>query len=120
MQCYPQGGPLVQGLLDNVLGDTCALVRRPMFEALGGFTSNRAAWEDWEFFLRAIATGHRHTICATPTFYYTLDQGGRNETANNHDNLTSLLSCLDGMPVGAIADAARALVLEMIVRRTLS
>jgi O-antigen biosynthesis protein len=113
-----QGGPVALGLLDNVVGDVCSLVRRAMFQKLGGFSEARGCWEDWEFFLRAIAAGFRHLVHPDPLFYYTLDTNSRNIQANEYDNRSSLLACLDLMPAQAAAESARAFVQELIVARS--
>ncbi|MDQ2686928.1 MAG: glycosyltransferase, partial [Armatimonadota bacterium] len=48
----------------------CALMRRPMVEALGGYGEGIAAYEDWDFWLRATALGHRGTRVPEPLFCY--------------------------------------------------
>jgi GT2 family glycosyltransferase len=113
----PQGGPVALGLLDHVVGDVCSLVRREMFEALGGFSDERNSWEDWEFFLRALGTGYRHFVYPDPLFYYTVDVNGRNSRAQRYANRKSLLGCLNQMPVGVVADAARAFALDVSMKR---
>jgi GT2 family glycosyltransferase len=114
---HAQGGPITLGLVENVVGDTCSLVRRAMFEALGGFSEVHGCWEDWEFFLRAIAAGYRHLVYPDPVLYYTCDASGRNLRAKEYNNRTSLLACLDQMPVAAASAAARAFALEFMVTR---
>ncbi|MFL1461274.1 glycosyltransferase [Roseococcus sp. DSY-14] len=53
----PLGGPAELGLTDNRLGDAGFLIRREALERLGGFTTDRAAFEDWELLLRAALAG---------------------------------------------------------------
>jgi GT2 family glycosyltransferase len=46
------------GIARNCFGDANALVRRVVFERLGGFTEDRGTThEDWEFFARAVLHG---------------------------------------------------------------
>lgn len=111
------GGPVAHAMVDNVVGDVCSLIRRPMFEALGGFTTERAAWEDWDFFARAVAAGYRHLIYPEPLFFYTNDLNGRNNVAKDYDNRTNLLGSLDRMPLTQVAEIARAFILDFTVRR---
>lgn len=111
------GGPVAHAMVENVVGDVCSLIRRPMFEALGGFTTERAAWEDWEFFTRAVAAGYAHLVYPEPLFYYTYDENGRNNLARDYDNRTHLLGSLDQMPVMQVAEIARTFILDFTVRQ---
>jgi len=111
-----QGGPISRAMVDNVLGDVCSLIRRPMFEALGGFSTNHAAWEDWEFFARAVAAGYRHLVYPEPLFFYTMDQTGRNLVAKDYHNRINLLGSLDHMPAAEVAEIARTFILDFTVR----
>jgi GT2 family glycosyltransferase/glycosyltransferase involved in cell wall biosynthesis len=112
-----QGGPMAIALLDNVVGDSCSLVRRRVFDELGGFSERRGSWEDWEFFLRVIAAGYRHFIYPEPIFFYTVDINGRNLRAKEYENRMSLLTCLDHMPVRSLSEAVRAFAVNTHVTR---
>ena len=60
----------------NVVGDTCALVRRDVFEAAGGFTEEyRVGLEDLAFYNRLIRDGRRIEPLPDPVYYYRM--GGR-------------------------------------------
>ena len=51
----------------NVVGDACALVRRDVFEASGGFTeAYGVALEDMELFNRLVLAGRAHRAAARP------------------------------------------------------
>ena len=55
----------------NVVGDACALVRRDVFEAVGGFTEEyRVGLEDLAFFNRLMRAGHRLDPLPEPAYYY--------------------------------------------------
>ena len=55
----------------NVVGDTCALVRREVFEAVGGFSEEyRVGLEDLSFFNRLIRSGRRIEPMPDPAYYY--------------------------------------------------
>ena len=59
----------------NVVGDTCALVRREVFEAVGGFSEEYGVGlEDLSFFNRLIRSGHRIEPMPDPAYYYRFAQ----------------------------------------------
>ena len=55
----------------NVVGDACALVRREVFEALGGFTeAYRVGLDDLSFFNQVMQAGYRIEPLPDPVYYY--------------------------------------------------
>ena len=55
----------------NVIGDTCALVRREAFLAIGGFNEEyRVGLEDLSFFNHLIHAGYRIEPTPDPTYFY--------------------------------------------------
>jgi len=118
MQYIPPGGPIALGLIHNVVGDVCALVRRSMFDALGGFSERKACWEDWEFFLRAAAAGIRCYNYPDPLFYYTMHPESRNAKANGHRNRLSLFDCLSNFPGEVSSEVARVFAVEYYLSRS--
>ena len=55
----------------NVVGDACALVRRDVFEAAGGFTEEyRVGLDDLAFYNRLIRDGRRIEPLPDPAYYY--------------------------------------------------
>ena len=57
--------------IENVVGDACALVRRDVFEAAGGFTERfGVGFEDAELFNRLIRAGRRIEPLPDPVYYY--------------------------------------------------
>lgn len=55
----------------------CALMRRTMVDALGGYGEDIAAYEDWDFWLRATAQGHRGVRVPEPLFCYRQSADGK-------------------------------------------
>ena len=83
----PLGPCLELGAVENVLGDTNFIIRREVFEAMGGFqTAKRGPSEDWEFLLRLVLDGRSLAGIPAVLFEYRLTAGshGRrlNEVAN--------------------------------------
>ena len=63
--------------IDNVVGDTCALVRRDIFEAAGGFTEEyRVGLEDLALYNRLIRDGRRIEPLPDPVYYYRMGGAG--------------------------------------------
>jgi GT2 family glycosyltransferase len=67
----PIGNAAGLGVFRNVFGDANALVRRSLFERLGGFTEDYGVGhEDWEFFARATLAGANLQLVPEPLFWY--------------------------------------------------
>jgi GT2 family glycosyltransferase len=70
----PLGNAAGLGVFRNVFGDANALVRRSVFESVGGFTEDYGVGhEDWEFFVRATLDGARLYLVPEPLFWYRVD-----------------------------------------------
>jgi hypothetical protein len=65
----PVGGPAALGMLENCFGDAGFIIRRDTFEALGGFSTERAGFEDWELLLRAALRGCE-ILCVPEVLYH--------------------------------------------------
>jgi O-antigen biosynthesis protein len=67
----PLGPCLELAVYENVLGDANFIVRRSVFEKVGGFSEDRdLGYEDWEFLLKLIVDGHVVDVIPEPLFYY--------------------------------------------------
>jgi GT2 family glycosyltransferase/glycosyltransferase involved in cell wall biosynthesis len=70
----PLGNAAGLGVFRNVFGDANALVRRSVFESVGGFTEDYGVGhEDWEFFVRATLAGARLYLVPEPLVWYRVD-----------------------------------------------
>ena len=85
----------------NVVGDACALMRRDVFEAAGGFTEEyRVGLDDLALYNRLIRAGRRVEPLPDPAYYYrlggpTMKQRNRSAEAAQHRVLSPYL---DGLP----------------------
>ena len=85
----------------NVVGDACALVRRDVFEAAGGFTEwYRVGLDDLTLYNRLIRDGRRIEPLPDPAYYYrmggpTMKQRNRSAEAAQHRVLHPYV---DGLP----------------------
>ena len=95
----------------NVVGDACALVRRDVFEAAGGFTEEyRVGLDDLAFYNRLIRDGRRIEPLPDPVYYYrmggpTMKQRNRSAEAAQRRILQPYV---DGLPADERAYAAYA------------
>jgi GT2 family glycosyltransferase len=81
------GGAIGPGLLRNVFGDANALVRRDVFERIGGFTEDFGiGCEDWEFFARATLHGLRVEVIPEPLVLYRQSPQGMLQSTSQHAN----------------------------------
>ncbi|MDW8284411.1 MAG: glycosyltransferase [Myxococcales bacterium] len=96
----PLGGCAAVGLFRNCFGDANALVRREVFEALGGFTEDYGVGhEDWEFFARAVLRGYRLQVVPEPLYHYRVTSSSMLRTTEPQRNhLRSLRPYLEAVP----------------------
>jgi len=96
----PLGMALAAGLVENVFGDANALIRRHVFQEVGGFTELRGVGhEDWEFFARASLKGYRLEVVPESLFYYRVQPGSMLSSSKRNVNLLRSASpYLEGMP----------------------
>lgn len=99
----PLGGALGPGFFHNTFGDANALIRKAVFDRLGGFSQDRdVGFEDWEFFARAVLAGFRLETVPVPLFQYRVSPTGMSKTTLSHENARRALrpfleSCPGGM-----------------------
>jgi hypothetical protein len=71
----PLGGPLELAVFENILGDANFIVRRDVFQKLGGFTIERS-WhrrvvhEDYAFLVRLAFAKYNLDVIPEPLFFY--------------------------------------------------
>ena len=67
----PIGPALEMAMLENVFGDANAIVRKKVFDAIGGFRTDRTtSFEDWEFFALLALHGYKIDVIPEQLFYY--------------------------------------------------
>jgi GT2 family glycosyltransferase len=81
------GGCAVLGATQNSFGDTNCLVKRDVFNALGGFTEDfGVGFEDWEFLANAVLKGYHLTVVPEALVWYRQTGCGVNSTTALHRN----------------------------------
>lgn len=80
----PLGASLATGIYSNCFGDANSMVRREVFDAVGGFTELvGVGHDDWEFFARATLAGFRVETVPYPLFWYRLSSSAMSLQVNN-------------------------------------
>ncbi len=86
----PLGPCLPLGLFDNFFGDAGFIVRRSVFEALGGFSEEPEyrydTHEDYEFLLRLILAGKTLDVVPEVLFFYRVTGSGLMGTTREYRN----------------------------------
>lgn len=123
----PLGPDLVCGLLDPiVLGPSMILIRRSVFQAIGGYREVRgAAHEDWELQIRLVMGGYRVDVLPECLLYFRQSAGGLSRTSGQYEAMQRLIGTyedalgkvgLRGIATTAVALLKRRLELEIAVR----
>lgn len=85
----PLGPDLNIASFSNCFGDANALIRKEVFEKVGGFTEDYGlGHEDWEFFAKISLQGYKLQVVPEPLFWYRVANSGMllsgNKTKNNY------------------------------------
>ena len=65
------GEGIATGMVFNFMGGCCSIIRRSVFEELGGYREDRnVPFEDWEFHVRLLLSGYRLDIVPEYLYYY--------------------------------------------------
>lgn len=93
----PLGPDLNIAGFNNCFGDANAMVKKEVFDKVGGFTEDYGlGHEDWEFFLKASLAGYKLQIVPEPLFWYRVANTGMllsgNKKKNNYRSLRPFLN----------------------------
>lgn len=64
------GACLEMGAFMNCFGDTNFIIRREVFQTLGGFLPQRIVTEDWQILARMVLKGYNIDVIPEPLFWY--------------------------------------------------
>ena len=102
----PLGAATTVGMFQNLYGDTNAMIRRKVFNDLGGFPEDYGyALEDWELFSKSVLGGYKLESIPQPLYWYRL-RDTRTRTDGEirqrlHDSYY-LKQIPQGLPSGAV------------------
>lgn len=96
---YTPAGPSLQlAILGNTFGDANSLVKRSVFEELGGFTEKYAVGcEDYEFFTRAFLSGKKMQVVPELLFDYRSEADGMMKELNSGKYIVNQLRGVTAM-----------------------
>jgi O-antigen biosynthesis protein len=85
---YRPLGPVLEiGMIENVFGDTNAIVRKTVFDELGGFGTDKSTnCEDWEFLALVALRGHTIDVLPEQLFFYRYHEKGFSKRTNAVEN----------------------------------
>jgi O-antigen biosynthesis protein len=85
---YRPIGPVLEiGMIENVFGDTNAIVRKTVFDELGGFGTDKSTnCEDWEFLALVALRGHTIEVLPEQLFFYRYHEKGFSKRTNAVEN----------------------------------
>lgn len=109
----PMGPDLATGMLENVFGDANFIIRKSVFDALGGFVETRHGCEDWEFLARLSLAGYSQDVLPDPLFWYRHTGDGLRSTMSLYHGQHLVLSAYARYLPSFAAAAAQHLLLPM-------
>lgn len=85
----PVGNDALLGIFTNTFGDANCIIRRPVYNAIGGFTSDvtkEITGEDWELFARLSLKGYRLDVIPEFLLFYRYRPESMNHTTDAYLN----------------------------------
>jgi GT2 family glycosyltransferase len=83
----PVGGCVEAGLFMNVCGDANFIVKKSVFDKIGGFTTDRtSSFDDWDFLARLMLGGFNLDVIPRPLFRYRHTQQGFSRSTSAYLN----------------------------------
>ncbi|MDL2403830.1 glycosyltransferase [Rhizobium mayense] len=108
IEYYPIGIGGVFSFFKNRFGDANALIKKDVFEKLGGFSELRGVGvEDWELFLKAYMRGFKTGVVPAPLFHYRVSTNGMLATGHIQDNHERIFTAVDHAQPALVGDILR-------------
>lgn len=78
----PVGPALDVGIFENCLGDANFIVKRKVFDEIGGFTTDRLSYEDWQFLVKLNLKGYNQDVIPKALYDYRVTSTSMVHTGN--------------------------------------
>ncbi len=105
----------------NRFGDANALIRKAVFNDIGGFSELKGVgWEDWEFFLRAYLAGSKMGVIPEPLFRYRVSADGMLASTSPVTNNDRIISVVGVTPPSTTVDLLQFAKRESIHQQVLN
>jgi O-antigen biosynthesis protein len=92
----PLGNDLLSGIFFNTFGDSNFIIKRQVFENLGGFKQNlQPIYEDYEFLARLILKKYKHDVLPEYLFNYRQHSQGYSKRVNQLQAQRNVLKTYD-------------------------
>lgn len=90
----PLGACREAGILENIYGDANFIVKKQVFDEVGGFgTERHTSWEDWEFLAKCALEGYSQRVVPKSLFGYRHTEMGFSRNTSLYDNHQRILKC---------------------------
>jgi O-antigen biosynthesis protein len=111
----PMGECVELGFSENVFGDTPMIVKRPVFESIGGFPTDRESAEDHELLLKLSIRGFRIEVYPETLYFYRVSPRSRHRTTSEYRILENLFTRLAEAPPSTLLNIVKEVALPLIV-----
>jgi len=83
----PVGACLEGGIMENIFGDTNFIIKRDVYDRLGGFFKNKGeSWEDYLFLSKLCIEGYRLEVLPRVLFWYRHMGNSRSRVSDSYVN----------------------------------
>lgn len=90
----PLGACKEAGILENIYGDANFIIKRQVFNEVGGFgTERHTSWEDWELLAKCALEGYSQSVVPKSLFGYRHTEMGFSRNTSLYDNHQRIMKC---------------------------
>ncbi len=85
-------GPAVDvGIFENCYGDANFIIKKSVFDKIGGFTTERLSYEDWQFLVKIALKGYKQDVIPKVLYMYRVTNDSMVHTANMYKSHIRIL-----------------------------
>jgi glycosyltransferase involved in cell wall biosynthesis len=100
--------------LYNVIGDTNFIIKKQVFDSMGGFPEDSMRWEDWEFLAHLMLAGYKLDVIPEPLLQYRHTEEGvsQRKQTNYYDDYRRILRPWEERFPGYICNSLFSMIAE--------